>query len=119
MGVDAGLKLGLEMRSREDQKISRKDIRRSGKGRLNGIAKEYIINLMTKEEKRLNDDFNWLVKNMSTIQKKSTGKFIAVINKHIAGIGKSAKEAYQKAKKAYPDKEPLLDLVPTKEFLLL
>ena len=74
---------------------------------------------MTQEEKRLNDDFNWLVKNMAGLQKKSAGKFIAVINKHIVGIGKSAKEAYLKAKKAYPDKEPLMDLVPVKEFLLL
>jgi Family of unknown function (DUF5678) len=74
---------------------------------------------MTQDEKRLNDDFKWLTKNMAEIQKRSAGKFIAVINKHIAGIGKSAKEAYLKAKKAYPDQEPLMDIVPAKEFLLL
>lgn len=74
---------------------------------------------MTQDEKRLNDDFKWLVKNMAGLQKRSAGKFIAVINKQIAGIGRSAKEAYLKAKKAYPDKEPLLDMVPAKEFLLL
>lgn len=74
---------------------------------------------MVPDEKRLKEDFKWLAKNTAALQKKNAGKFVAVINKHIAGIGKTAKEAYEKAKKAYPDKEPLLDMVPRKEFLLL
>ena len=74
---------------------------------------------MVPDEKRLREDFKWLVKNTAALQKTNAGKFIAVVNKHVAGIGKTAKEAYEKAKKAYPKKEPLLDIVPQKEFLLL
>mgnify|MGYP006871774432 CR=1 FL=1 len=74
---------------------------------------------MVPQEKRLKEDFQWLVKNTAALQQKNAGKFIAVIDKHVAGIGKTAKEAYEKAKKAFPDKEPLLDMVPSKEFLLL
>jgi len=74
---------------------------------------------MTSEEKRLREDFNWLVKNTAGLQKKNAGKFIAIVNKSVAGIGKTAKEAYEKARKVFPDKEPLMDMVPAKEFLLL
>ena len=74
---------------------------------------------MVPDEKRLKEDFKWLVKNTAALQVKNAGKFIAVVNKSVAGVGKTAKEAYEKAKKTYPDKEPLLDMVPAKEFLLL
>lgn len=74
---------------------------------------------MVPEEKRLKEDFKWLVKNTASLQKNNAGSFIAIVNKKVAGIGKSAIEAYKKAKKAYPNNEPLLDMVPSKEFLLL
>ncbi|MBU0672841.1 MAG: hypothetical protein KJ732_07440 [Candidatus Margulisbacteria bacterium] len=74
---------------------------------------------MVPDEKRLREDFQWLVKNTSALQQKSAGKFVAVVDKRVAGIGRTAKEAYEKAQKACPGKEPLLDMVPSKEFLLL
>jgi hypothetical protein len=75
---------------------------------------------MTKqEEARINQDFNWLVKNMIRFQPKHAGKWVAVVNKKIAGIGKTAVEAYKKAKITSPQNEPLLDVVPTKECLVL
>ncbi len=74
---------------------------------------------MVPDEKRLKNDFKWLVKNTAALQKKNAGKFVAIVNKHVAGVGKTAKEAYNKAKDAYPNKEPLLDMIPQKEFLLL
>jgi len=74
---------------------------------------------MVPDEKRLKEDFQWLAKNTAQLQKKNAGKFVAIINKNVVGLGKTAKEAYKKAKKAFPDKEPLLDMVPQKEFLLL
>lgn len=74
---------------------------------------------MVPDEKRLKDDFQWLIKNSAILQKENAGKFVAIVNKSVAGLGKTAKEAYEKAKKAYPDKEPLLDIIPEKEFLLL
>lgn len=69
---------------------------------------------MIPQEKRLKEDFNWLTKNMKNIQQRkgSAGKFIAVINKEVAGIGKTATEAYEKSQKLYPDQEPLMDVVP-------
>ena len=72
-----------------------------------------------KEEDRINQDFQWLVKNMIKFQKKYAGKWVAVVNKKIAGIGKTAVEAYKKAKKLFPQNEPLLDVVPTRECLIL
>ncbi len=74
---------------------------------------------MVPDEKRLKEDFKWLAKNTANLQKNNAGKFIAIVNKSVVGLGKTAKEAYAKAKKAFPDKEPLLDMVPQKEFLLL
>lgn len=74
---------------------------------------------MIPDEKRLKEDFKWLVKNTTALQKNSAGKFIAIVNKKVVGIGKTAKEAYEKAQKNCPGKEPLLDVVPQKEFLLL
>ena len=74
---------------------------------------------MIPDEKRLKEDFKWLAKNTVALQKRNAGKFVAIINKSVAGIGLTAKEAYEKAKKAFPDKEPLLDMVPQKDFLFL
>jgi len=74
---------------------------------------------MVPDEKRLKEDFKWLAKNTAALQKHNAGKFVAIINKSVAGIGKTAKEAYAKSRKAFPNKEPLLDMVPQKDFLLL
>jgi hypothetical protein len=73
---------------------------------------------MVPDEKRLKEDFDWLVKNTMALQLDNAGKFVAIVNKSVAGLGKTAKEAYDNAKKIYPDKEPLLDMVPEREFLL-
>lgn len=74
---------------------------------------------MVPDSKRLKGDFEWLSKNMIKLQKHYSGMFVAVIDKRVAGRGKTALEAYNKAKKNNPEKEPLMDLVPSKEFLLL
>lgn len=75
---------------------------------------------MTKEEKkRINQDFQWLARNMVKLQKKYAGRWVAIVNQKIVGIGKSAVEVYKKAKKSFPQNEPLLDVVPTRECLIL
>lgn len=71
-----------------------------------------------KEKKRIHSDFEWLNKNMFRLQAKFPGKFIAVVNKHVS-TGKDALDAYNKSKKLFPKFEPLLDIVPTKDTLLL
>ncbi len=73
---------------------------------------------MIPEEKRKHKDFEWLNKNMHKLQQKYKGKFIAVVNKHVSA-GNTAIEAYNESKKIYPDNEPFMDIVPTKECLLL
>lgn len=75
---------------------------------------------MTKLEKlRIDEDFGWLTENMFKLQKRYPGQWIAVVKKKIAGVGKTAREAYNKAKKMFPQNEPLLDVVPTRECLIL
>jgi len=73
---------------------------------------------MVPEEKRKHRDFEWLNKNMHKLQQKHVGKFIAVVNKHVS-IGTTAIEAYNKSKAMFPKQEPLLDVVPSRECLLL
>lgn len=75
--------------------------------------------MVKKEEKRINNDFKWLAKNMIKLQKKHAGQWVAVVSKKIAGMGKTAIEAYKKAKKKFPNNEPLLDVVPSRECLIL
>ncbi|MFH1386932.1 MAG: DUF5678 domain-containing protein [bacterium] len=75
---------------------------------------------MIKEEKeRIDKDYKWLLINMIKLQKKHSGKWIAVVNKQIAGMGKTAGLAYNQAKKRFPQNEPLLDVVPSTECLIL
>ena len=71
------------------------------------------------EEERVDRDFSWLNKNIIKLQKKYAGKWIAVVNKKIAGVGKTAREAYNRAVKKYPFRKPLLGVVPTGECLIL
>jgi len=78
----------------------------------------YIIIIMVPEQKRKHEDFVWLGENMSRLQRKYVGKYIAVVNKHVS-IGRTLIEAYNKSKKLYPGQEPLLDVVPSKDCLLL
>ena len=73
---------------------------------------------MVPEQKRKHDDFIWLGKNMHKLQQRNVGKYIAVVNKHVS-FGDTLIEAYNKSKEIYPDNEPLLDVVPTKDCLLL
>jgi hypothetical protein len=73
---------------------------------------------MPKDKKRIHMDFEWLGKNMKKLQQKYAGKVIAIVNKHIS-VGSNAIRAYNASKRYYPDQEPLLTVVPTKECLLL
>jgi hypothetical protein len=73
---------------------------------------------MVPQEKRQHGDFLWLSKNMHKLQQKYAGKVVAVVDKHI-NVGKNAIEAYNKSRKVYPEQEPLLAAVPSKDCLLL
>lgn len=73
---------------------------------------------MIPQEKRKHSDFIWLGKNMSKLQRKYAGKFVAVVKGNIS-IGKNAIEAYNKSKKIFPEQEPLLAIIPSPDSLLL
>ena len=73
---------------------------------------------MVPEQKRKHQDFEWLGKNMHKLQQDHAGQYIAVVNKHVS-FGDTLISAYDKSKRLYPDNEPLLDVVPSKDCLLL
>jgi lysine/ornithine N-monooxygenase len=47
------------------------------------------------------------------------GKHVAMIGRKVVASGDSAKEVFEKAKKEYPDKMPVLAFIPRKETLVL
>ena len=62
-----------------------------------------------------NKDFTWLNNHTPELQERYAGKWIAVVNQEVVGIGDTAKEAFNQARKRYPSVRPLLDVVPTEE----
>ena len=57
------------------------------------------------------DEFNWLVEHSLEIQSKYAGKWIAVRDKLVVGVGDTATEAAAQARAKDPDAEFLLDAV--------
>lgn len=70
-------------------------------------------------KKNENTDFLWLNQHTPELQDKYAGKWIAVVKQEVVGIGDSAIEAFNAARKKFPDVRPLLDFVPTEECLIL
>ncbi|RJS74619.1 hypothetical protein CW713_07170 [Methanophagales archaeon] len=62
--------------------------------------------------------FDWYVNNPKELRKHA-GKHVAIVDNEITDVGDSAKEVYEKAKKKYPDKSPLLTYIPKGETLIL
>ena len=62
--------------------------------------------------------FEWYVSNPEKLQKYA-GKHVAIVDDKIAGVGNTAKKAYDTAKKKYPKESPLLAYIPTGETLIL
>jgi hypothetical protein len=77
-----------------------------------------VLKIKTEED-RLNEDFLWLGRNMSSLQKDFEERWIAVVDKRVVGFGEDAKEAYGKAKQKFPNKEPLLNFIPKRKLLVL
>lgn len=47
------------------------------------------------------------------------GKHVAIIGRMVVASGDSAKEVFEKARKDYPEKMPVLAFIPRKEALIL
>lgn len=67
-----------------------------------------------EEEKRRNEDYEWIAENIKGLQGEYEGKWIAVVNKKVVGSGGTLSEAEEGAKINEPDKEPILNMVPKK-----
>jgi len=62
--------------------------------------------------------FQWYVSNPEKLRKYA-GKHVAIVDDKVVGVGGSAKEAYETAKKRFPKEIPLLAYIPTGETLIL
>lgn len=80
--------------------------------------KDLGVREMTNEEvgkiKQNEEDEKWWGENVLEISEKYKGNYIAVVNKE-AIVGETYQEAYEKAKKKYPDREPLIEYIPFKK----
>lgn len=74
---------------------------------------------MTAKRKTGESDFEWSLRHSLKLQEKYEGKWVAILDEEIIGVGETAKEAYESAKKEKPDRKPLLTQIPTKELLVL
>ena len=62
--------------------------------------------------------FEWFVSNPEELRKYA-GEHVAITDDEVAGFGRSAKEAYDMAKRKFPKKSPLLAYIPKGETLIL
>jgi len=62
--------------------------------------------------------FEWYVSNPEKLRKYA-GKHVAIVDDKVVGMGDSAKEAYETAKRKFPKESPLLAYIPTGETLIL
>ena len=56
-------------------------------------------------------DFHWMTIHAAELQRKYAGRWVAIVDQHVAGVGKSATAAYRQAKRRHPDGEPILEAI--------
>ena len=66
----------------------------------------------------VDEDFLWHMEHPEIFE-GYRGKHVAIWNKRVAGYGDSAREAYEMAKKNYPESKPTLTFIPREEELIL
>ncbi len=64
-------------------------------------------------------ELTFYVKNADKINKKYSGKHIAIVDDKVVASGSDPKEVWEIAKKKYPGKRPVLAFVPREDTLAL
>jgi hypothetical protein len=67
---------------------------------------------------QIDEDFIWYAENPKVFE-RYRGMHVAIWNKKVIGYGKSARQAYEMAKKSHPESEPTLTFIPKEEELIL
>lgn len=76
-------------------------------------ADEFKEDIKNNKSKMNTQEF--LLKHSQEWSKKYPGRYIAVIGDKLVAINKSAIEAFNEAKKKFPDKEVCIEYIPTKK----
>ncbi len=64
-------------------------------------------------------ELDFYVADAEKINKKYSGKHIAIVDDKVVASGSDPKEVWEKAKKKYPNKQPVLAFVPKEDALVL
>ncbi|RLE58283.1 MAG: hypothetical protein DRN53_08550 [Thermoprotei archaeon] len=66
----------------------------------------------------VDEDFLWYISSPRELE-KYCGMHVAIWKKHVVGYGRTAKEAYEMAKRNEPESDPLLVYIPEDEAIIL
>ena len=64
-------------------------------------------------------EFEFYIKHSGEINRRYSGKHIAIVGNRVVASGDSAMDVLKKAKQKYPKKRPVLTYVPEKDTLVL
>jgi hypothetical protein len=64
-------------------------------------------------------ELTFYVTEAKEINRKYRGKHIALVDDKVVASGRDPREAWERAKKRYPDKRPVLAFVPKEDTLVL
>jgi hypothetical protein len=66
----------------------------------------------------MSDELTFYIKDAEKINKKYSGKHIAIVDNQVVASGSDPKAVWEKAKKKCPKKQPVLAFVPKEDILL-
>ncbi|MFP3910004.1 MAG: DUF5678 domain-containing protein [Archaeoglobaceae archaeon] len=58
---------------------------------------------------------DYFLRHSQELSEKYPGKYIAIVGQELVAVSTSGHEAFEKAKKEYPDKEIYIAYIPTEE----
>ncbi len=64
-------------------------------------------------------ELTFYIEDAENINRKYRGKHIAIVDDKVVASGSNPKEVWERAKKKYPDKKPVLAFVPKEDTLVL